>query len=183
MKRLTLLLLTILFVKISYCQSKNPHFFKLTDTKFKVGSIYILPDIIYYTDDYNNSKYSCLDSIIPFFNKNPKLIIEIGCHSDSRKVAMTLDTLTLRRSQQIIGYFIVKGVPPAQIRACGYAERVPRYLEKDYSFKKENSYCDITFKKGIFITEDFIKTLKTKNEREAAFSLNRRAEMKIIMIK
>ena len=63
---------------------------------------------------------------------------------------------------------------PFRLTAKGYGERVPRTLQKDYTFK------DFTFKSGTTLTEDYIKSLPNDEVREYAHQLNRRSEFRVI---
>lgn len=72
----------------------------------------------------------------------------------------------------------LKGIAADRIVPKGYGERVPRRLEKDmYSTYSGKKYF---FAKGTYLTEDYINSLPSKNEQEAAHALNRRTEFTIL---
>jgi peptidoglycan-associated lipoprotein len=62
--------------------------------------------------------------------------------------------------------------------AKGYAERIPRILSKETSVLRNGKLY--TFSSGITLTDDYIKTLRTVDEKEAAHQLNRRTEFSIL---
>jgi hypothetical protein len=75
---------------------------------------------------------------------------------------------------------ISKGIESRRLVAIGYGSKKTRCLEKDYvSVYNEKKYL---FPKGTCLTSDYIINLPTKEEKEAAFSLCSRSEMKIIKI-
>jgi peptidoglycan-associated lipoprotein len=63
-----------------------------------------------------------LDKLVSFFEENKDLKIEIGSHTDSRGSDKYNEDLSQRRAQSVVDYFIVKGVPSAQLSAKGYGE-------------------------------------------------------------
>ncbi|MFH0896161.1 MAG: hypothetical protein V2A54_17145, partial [Bacteroidota bacterium] len=68
--------------------------------------------------------------------------------------------------------------PRDSLQAAGYGQKVPRTLHRDMrAMYKNKSY---SFSKGVTLTDDYINSLKTYEEKEAAHQLNRRTEFKII---
>jgi len=185
MKRILLTLISLFLLMNVYSQKEKIHYFKLTDKKFKVGSIYL---------ELNNYFKPChswfcdekeLDSIVSFLTRNPRLVIEIGCHTDYRRVPMTNDTLSKRRAENAKDYLIAYGINQNRLVAIGYGSNKPLYLNKETTVESKGRDGKspvklITFPKGVSLSEEYIKTLKTTDEKEAACQLNRRIEIKII---
>ncbi len=191
MKKLLIISIFSLFFVKGFSQKEKIHYFKLTDKKFKVGAIYIIPSIDHifnciWSINYSDEKE--LDSIVSFLNRNPKLKIEIGGHTDYRKIPMTNDTLSYRRAIQIMDYFIVYGINTNRLVAKGYGANEPIYLTEktNVGYKGRDGKATnpkiYTFPKGVTLTEEYIKSLKTQEEREAAYQLCRRYVIKIIAV-
>jgi len=135
-----------------------------------------MPDILYKLADWVllPASIDSLQSLLKTMEDNPTLVIELRSHTDNRPIPMTNDTLSQRRAQSCVDYLIESGIDPERLVAKGYAERVPRTLERDITSR------GVTFKKGTVLTREYINALKTTNEREAAHDLNRRTEFMIL---
>jgi peptidoglycan-associated lipoprotein len=135
-----------------------------------------MPDILYLLADWNllPASKDSLMSLLKTMEDNPTLVIELRSHTDNRPILMTNDTLSQRRAQSCVDFLIESGIDPERLVAKGYADRVPRTLERDMVSR------GVTFKKGTVLTTDYIKSLRSKNEQEAAHDLNRRTEFLIL---
>ncbi len=177
------ILFIFLWANISVlAQTTSVKYFNLNDSNFTIGSIMILPWVPYEMDNgwFPNEKFKPFDPIINFLQIHPNLNVEISCHTDIRPIPMTNDTLSKRRADDIINYMISKGISPNRLIAVGYGSNHPRCLEKvTVSSYKEYEF---TFQKGTCLTPDFILNLQGRSHQEAAHSLNRRTEMKILKI-
>ena len=83
-----------------------------------------IPNIYY---DYDKATLRAeslpvLDKLVSFFDENKDLTIEIGSHTDSRGSDKYNESLSQRRAQSVVDYFIEKGVPSSQLSAKGYGE-------------------------------------------------------------
>ena len=135
-----------------------------------------MPDILYLVSDSKllpESKDSLM-SLLKTMEDNPTIVIELRSHTDFRPIQMTNDTLSQRRAQSCVDFLVESGIDPERLVAKGYAERVPRTLERDMT--KRN----VTFKKGTVLTREYINALRTENEKLAAHDLNRRTEFMIL---
>lgn len=148
----------------------------------------VLPDIMYAIAKWDllPQYLDSLNGLIETLNNNPRIVIELASHTDSRPIPMTNDTLSQRRAQSVVNYLIEKGINPGRLVAKGYGANVPRILDRDktvfldpekYKACKGQSFF---FAKGTQMTNDFIKGLKTTCEKEAAHQLNRRTEFSIL---
>jgi peptidoglycan-associated lipoprotein len=135
-----------------------------------------MPDILYNLGRWEllPASIDSLQSLLKTMQDNPTLVIELRSHTDNRPIPMTNDTLSQRRAQSCVDYLIESGIDPERLVAKGYAERVPRTLERDMISR------GVTFKKGTVLTREYINALKTTNEKEAAHDLNRRTEFLIL---
>jgi hypothetical protein len=85
-------------------------------------------------------------------NDNPKLVVRITAHTDSRGSDMHNNDLSQRRAQSVVDYLISKGIDPERLMAQGYGRSQPK------------------------ITDAEISKMRTEAEREAAHQVNRRTE-------
>ncbi len=132
----------------------------------------VLPNIEYDLGKWDLRPISkvSLDDLVKTMNDNPKLVIELGSHTDSRPIPMTNDTLSQRRAQSVVDYLVEKGVDVGRLVAKGYGEKEPRVLRDETK----------DFKAGDVMTDAFINGLKSKDKKEAAHQLNRRTEFKVL---
>lgn len=140
----------------------------------------VLPDILYDLGDWKllPQYEDSLADLYKIMVDNPTFVIELRSHTDVRPIPMTNDTLSQRRAQSCVDYLIQKGIHAGRLVAKGYGEKVPRTLTKDTrsTYKGET----FTFPKGTVLTPDFINSLQGKSQQEAAHSLNRRTEFRIL---
>ncbi|MCX6230677.1 MAG: OmpA family protein [Bacteroidetes bacterium] len=140
----------------------------------------LLPEILYDLAkwDLKEQYQDSLIDLIKTLEANPTIVIELRSHTDSRRIQMTNDTLSQRRAQSVVDYLILRGIASGRLVAKGYGEKIPRTLTKEtYSKYKEKVY---SFPAGVTLTDEYVKSLKSQDEREAAYSLNRRTEFSIL---
>ncbi|MDR1006131.1 MAG: OmpA family protein [Bacteroidales bacterium] len=141
----------------------------------------VLPEIRYdlsrweLKDQYQDS----LSDLLIILVNNPNYVIELGSHTDSRPFpTLTNDTLSQRRAESVVDFLHKRGIEFERLVAKGYGDRIPRTLKStitvEYNKKK------FTFPNGVTLTDAYIDSLKTKDEREAAHQLNRRTEFKVL---
>jgi outer membrane protein OmpA-like peptidoglycan-associated protein/tetratricopeptide (TPR) repeat protein len=82
-------------------------------------------DPVYYDLDKDNIRPDAalaLDKVVEFMQKNPKLTIELGSHTDSRSSDEYNEALSERRANSAVNYIVSKGVENSRITAKGYGE-------------------------------------------------------------
>tara|TARA_R110001592_G_scaffold346229_2_gene638700 strand:+ start:808 stop:2790 length:1983 start_codon:yes stop_codon:yes gene_type:complete len=126
--------------------------------KIEAGKKVVLMNIFY---DYNKSSlrassFNELDKVVELLNKNPKMKVELGAHSDSRGSDAYNLKLSQDRAQSCVDYLTSKGIDKVRLNAKGYGESRP------------------------IISETDINNLKTDEEKEKAHQQNRRTEFKIL---
>ncbi len=136
----------------------------------------VLPDILYDLAkwDLKPQYQDSLQGLIKTLDENETIIIELASHTDSRGTDESNDVLSQKRAESVVNYLIERGIDPDRLVAKGYGERVPRRLAKD--IVKDG----FLFKAGTLLSQTFIDSLSTKPAQEAAYSLNRRSEFRII---
>ncbi|MCF6172154.1 MAG: OmpA family protein [Bacteroidales bacterium] len=136
----------------------------------------VLPEILYDLAKWNlKPQYQdSLQGLIQTLRDNPNLVIELAAHTDSRDSDERNDILSQRRAQSVVDYLIIRGIDPQRLVAKGYGEHVPRTMKKDIVRD------GFLFTKGITLDEDYISSLVTNKEKEAAHQLNRRTEFRVL---
>ncbi|MFZ4401138.1 MAG: OmpA family protein [Bacteroidales bacterium] len=140
----------------------------------------LLPEILYDLGKWElKEKYQdSLIDLIKTLEKNPTIVIELRSHTDSRRIPMTNDTLSQRRSQSVVDYLILRGIPAGRLVAKGYGEKIPRTLTVPTASVYNGK--TFVFDAGTTLTDEFVKAIKNVDEREAAYQLNRRTEFSIL---
>lgn len=136
----------------------------------------VLPDILYDLAkwDLKPQYQDSLQGLIKTLLDNETIVIELAAHTDARDTEERNDILSQRRAESVVNYLIERGIDPARLVAKGYGERVPRTLVKNIT--KDG----FLFRAGTTLTEHFIDSLPSVPEKEAAHSLNRRTEFKVL---
>ncbi len=141
----------------------------------------VLPEIRYDLSKWD-LKEEFMDSLMDLYlvmMNNPGIVVEIRAHTDCRPfIGLTNDTLSQRRAQSVVDYLASRGIERDRMVAKGYAERVPRTLDRDVVIVVNN--VPYTFSAGTRLDCDFIETLPSKEHQEAAHQLNRRIEFLIV---
>ncbi len=136
----------------------------------------VLPDILYDFGKWNLKPQfqDSLQGLVQLLRDNPKLVIELGSHTDSRGSEESNDILSQKRALSVVNYLIMRGINPERLVAKGYGERVPRTLQK-------TMYKDgFDFAKGTTLNKNYISNIKNSSEKEAAYALNRRTDFRVL---
>ncbi len=136
----------------------------------------VLPEILYDLAkwDLKPQYQDSLQGLIQTLRDNPNLVIELAAHTDTRDTDERNDILSQRRAQSVVDYLIIRGIDPQRLVAKGYGEHVPRKLKK-------NIVRDgFLFTEGTLLDDDFINSLSSVKEKEAAHQLNRRTEFRVL---
>ena len=127
------------------------------------GSV-VLPEIQYDLGkwDLKPQFEDSLQGLIEILQINPNITIELGSHTDCRGSEASNDILSQKRAQAVCDYLVIRGIDPLRLTAKGYGERVPRTVN------------------GNKLTEEYINTLPTEEQKEQAHQLNRRTEFRVL---
>ncbi len=139
----------------------------------------MLPDILYDLAkwDLKEQYQDSLMGLIELLERNPRLVIELASHTDSRPIAMTNDSLSQFRAQAVVDYLISRGIHPGRLVAKGYGSRAPRLFLQNTNITHGRTTLSLV--SGDMLTEDFIQSLP-KDQQEIAHQLNRRTEFSIL---
>lgn len=141
----------------------------------------VLPEIRYDLSkwDLKEQYQDSLSDLLVTLVNNPTFVIELASHTDSRPYPqLTNDTLSQRRAESVVDFLVARGIEPDRLIAKGYGDRVPRTLKHEAIVNYGNKVYK--FPKGITLTDEYINSLKTKDQKEAAHQLNRRTEFRIL---
>jgi len=135
-----------------------------------------LPNIFYDFNKYDLRPESMvsLDKLVETLNDNPNVTIELMSHTDSRDTEEYNYELSQRRAQSVVQYLIEKGIEPDRLSAKGYGESSPKVV--DASVVNQASFL----KTGITLTEEYINSLPTEEQKEIAHQINRRTEFRVL---
>jgi len=137
---------------------------------------FVLQNIYYDFDkaDIKPEAEKDLNFILELMKQYPDMVIELSSHTDARGDDAYNRALSQRRAEAARRWLIEHGIERRRIRAVGYGETQPKVVDAElarkYPFLKE----------GDVLTEDFINSLETEEQREIAHQLNRRTEFKIV---
>lgn len=131
--------------------------------------------------DFNSDKLrpasmEVLDKLLEFLELNNNISIEINSHTDARGSDVYNQDLSQRRAKSCVDYLISKGIDPSRLIPKGYGESQPNVLidpETKKPVLDENG-------NPVLLTEDYIETQPTKDEREALHQRNRRTAFRVL---
>jgi hypothetical protein len=103
-------------------------------------------------DEFSDSRDSLM-FVHSLLKENPKLKVELGCHTDARGSEKANLVLSQRRVESAVNYLIETGVDPNRITAMGYGESKP------------------------IIPDSVIQRAQTEEEREQYHQTNRRCSL------
>ncbi len=84
----------------------------------------IVENIYYAFGDYkfDDAGQKVLDKVITVLNSNPKLIIEVSSHTDSRSSDQFNLALSKKRADFVVNYMVAKGINKTRLKSIGYGE-------------------------------------------------------------
>jgi peptidoglycan-associated lipoprotein len=115
-----------------------------------------------------------LDKLVETLFDNPNVTIELMSHTDSRDTEEYNQDLSQKRAQIVVQYLIDKGIESARLSPKGYGESTPKIV--DAIIVAQNPFL----KAGTALTEQYINTLATDEQKEIAHQINRRTEFRVL---
>ncbi|MDP3916223.1 MAG: OmpA family protein [Bacteroidota bacterium] len=136
----------------------------------------VLPDIYYELNKWDllPQYEDSLMVLVKVLNDNPKIVIELASHTDSRASDQYNDELSQKRAETVVTFITGQGINKERLVAKGYGKRMPRVLSADIT---RDGY---TFERGIKLTEVYVLAIPDVKKREVAYQLNRRTEFSVI---
>lgn len=135
-----------------------------------------LPNIFYDFGkwDLRPESMVSLDKLVETLNDNSTVTIELMSHTDSRDTEEYNQDLSQKRAQSVVQYLIEKGIEPDRLTARGYGESTPKVVDAEIS--AQNPFL----KQGSSLTEQYINSLATEEQKEIAHQINRRTEFRVL---
>lgn len=127
-------------------QSKKEKILKELDKdKIREGQT-IRIDQLYFKADSSSiteESYPVLDEIYEFLVANPKVIVEIGGHTNGIPSPEYCDKLSTERAKAVADYLIKKGIEPERLKYKGYGKRMPIDTNQTAAGRKRNQRVEI----------------------------------------
>jgi peptidoglycan-associated lipoprotein len=135
-----------------------------------------LPNILYDLDkwDLRPESMVALDKLIETLNDNPNVTIEIMSHTDTRNTEEYNMVLSQKRAQSVVDYLVSKGIELDRLTAKGYGKTSTKVV--DATIAAQNPFLKV----GTQLTEQFVNSLPTDEQKEIAHQINRRTEFKVL---
>jgi peptidoglycan-associated lipoprotein len=135
-----------------------------------------LPNIFYDFGkwDLRPESMVSLDKLVETLNDNLDVTIELMSHTDSRDTEEYNYDLSQKRAQSVVQYLIEKGIEPERLSAKGYGESSPKVV--DASVVSQASFL----KTGTTLSEQYINSLASEEQKEIAHQINRRTEFRVL---
>jgi peptidoglycan-associated lipoprotein len=137
-----------------------------------------LPNILYDFGkwDLRPESMVSLDKLVETLIENSNVTIELMSHTDSRDTEEYNQDLSQKRAQVVVQYLIDKGIEPERLSPKGYGESTPKIV--DALIVAQNPFL----KSGTALTEQYINTLASEEQKEIAHQINRRTEFRVLRI-
>jgi peptidoglycan-associated lipoprotein len=135
-----------------------------------------LPNILYDFGkwDLRPESMVSLDKLVETLFENSNVTIELMSHTDSRDTEEYNQDLSQKRAQVVVQYLIEKGIEPQRLSPKGYGESSPKIVDSE--IVKQNPFL----KEGTALTEQYINTLASDEQKEIAHQINRRTEFRVL---
>ncbi len=103
-------------------------------------------DQLYFKADSSSiteESYPVLDEIYEFLVANPKVVVEIGGHTNGIPSPEYCDKLSTERAKAVADYLIKKGIDPQRLKYKGYGKRMPIDTNRTAAGRKRNQRVEI----------------------------------------
>ena len=99
--------------------------------------------------DYNKTSlrpesFPELDKVVEFLQENPKVVVEIGGHTDDRGTDTYNQTLSQGRAESVVKYLTENWIDPSRISAKGYGESNPEVANDSDENRQINRRVEFT---------------------------------------
>jgi len=135
-----------------------------------------LPNIFYDFGkwDLRPESMVSLDRLVETLNDNENITIELMSHTDSRDTEEYNLDLSQKRAQSVVEYLIEKGIAADRLTPKGYGESTPKVVDAELA--GQSSFLKV----GTALTEQYINTLGSEEQKEIAHQANRRTEFQVL---
>lgn len=121
---------------------------EITLTKLERGQNFIIDDITFETDSayLKRNSLPVLKQLLAILDKNPKLNLEIGGHTDNQGTTQYNQNLSEKRADAVAEYLIKNGISPERISSTGYGESKPLATNETNEGREKNRRTEFVFR-------------------------------------
>lgn len=114
-------------------------------TKLKKGDVLQIQNLYFDADKYDikNECIAPLNDVLSFLQKNPKISVEIGGHTNNRPADDFANRLSATRAQSVANWLISKGISASRIQYKGYGKTQPIAPNTTEEGRKKNQRVEI----------------------------------------
>lgn len=161
---------------------KSTEFDVLLELERYGGKVFDLPNIEYDLADTTLRPESMvsLDKLVETLTVNSHITIELAANTDFRGGDEYNQKLSEGRANSVMHYLITKGIKEDRLTSVGNGERVPKKIESKTKTGRKILATYRFLKVGDVLTEEFINSLESEEEKEICHQLNRRTEFRVL---
>jgi outer membrane protein OmpA-like peptidoglycan-associated protein len=113
--------------------------------KIEVGHTIRIDQLFFLPDSTNilPASIPVLNEVFDFLNANPKIIIEIGGHTNSLPPDDYCDRLSFERAKSVYEYLMNKGIEPKRVSYRGYGKRNPIATNATVEGRRRNQRVEL----------------------------------------
>jgi outer membrane protein OmpA-like peptidoglycan-associated protein len=118
---------------------------KVDAAKLKKGDVLQISNL-YFDADKSDIKYeseSTLNTLYELMSRNPKIVIEIGGHTNNQLGTERANTLSNDRAKAVSDWLVAKGIPANRIQFKGYGKTQPLVPNDTPVNKKKNQRVEV----------------------------------------
>jgi flagellar motor protein MotB len=106
---------------------REPYLLDIGLHQIKVGEPVVLKNVFFDTDKFDLKQESTaeLGKLVELLNKNPKLKIEIGGHTDNQGAKTHNQVLSQNRAKAVYDYLVAHGIAATRLTYKGYGDTQP----------------------------------------------------------
>jgi outer membrane protein OmpA-like peptidoglycan-associated protein len=114
--------------------------------KYKPSRVIVLENVLFDTGKatLKASSYPALNDIVEILTMKPKMIIEIGGHTDNVGTKESNQKLSQARAESVRNYLISKGIKANRITAVGYGQEKPVADNSTAEGRQKNRRTEVT---------------------------------------
>jgi outer membrane protein OmpA-like peptidoglycan-associated protein len=120
-------------------------FSQIDASSIEVGQVVRIDKLYFATDSSSIAEKAVivLEDVYTFLVNNPKIVIEVGGHTNGLPPHDYCDRLSTQRAKNVAEYLIDRGIPKDRISYKGYGKRVPVATNKTVEGRKRNQRVEI----------------------------------------
>lgn len=113
--------------------------------KLKQGSTVEIKNLYFKADtsDMNEESYEVLEEVYDFLKDNPKIIVELGGHTNGQPSHEYCDKLSTARAKAVYDYLVLKGIDKSKLDYKGYGKRRRIATDKTAEGRLKNQRVEI----------------------------------------